>query len=369
MLSLEKNGYSEQEIIKALHSNREISIKYNLLNKYDMNIGQLEIPQYGNNIEMNSLAEIKRIGNFTVKENELNDIDWLNDRIQPVFCLKMPNGFVEWSLGIFLISSPAKMEVKGQIYRNIEAYDSSLILKEDKFDNRYMIRSGTNYIDAITDIINSSFINKVHLIDKGYRLAKDKEFEIGTTKLEAINVLLKEINYTSIFVDENGFFTSGEYILPINKNVDYSYRNNDVSIIYPGAKKELDLFNVPNIWIITATNPESIPLTSKYKNDSIVSMTSTYKRKRNIVKIVKLDNILDQATLDNYTQKIVFEDSQVYEKTIFETALMPHHSYNDLLFIDHSNLGIATNYIETRWTMDLKIGGRMKHECRKVVNI
>lgn len=369
MLSLEKNGYTEQQIIKALHSNREIDIRYNLLNKFDIRIGELTSPQSGNSIEMNSLAEIKRTATFNIKENELNDIDWLNDRIQPIFCLKMPNGFVEWSLGIFLISSPTRHEEYSQIWRTIEAYDSSLILKEDKFDNRYRIVAGTNYVNAIIDILNSGLIRKINIPDNNYLIPTDKEFEIGTTKLEAVNSLLKEINFNSLFVDENGIFTSGPYILPTNRQVEYSYRDNELSIIYPGAVDELDLFNVPNKWIVASSNPERQPLISTYTNNSPVSVTSVYNRQRNIVKYVQLNDILDQNTLDEYTKRLVFQDSQIYKKAIIETALMPHHSYDNLLFLDHSTLGIATNYIETRWKMDLKVGGRMKHECRKVINI
>jgi len=367
LLTLAKSGYTEQEVIKALHSSREIKFKYNLLNKDEVKIGELTTLDNGNIIYVDSLAEIKRTASFVFKENETKDIDFLNDRIQPMFCLKMPNDYIEWSLGIFLLNSPTREENYNDILRKVTAYDSNLILKEDKFDNRYRIAANTNYINAINNIINGAGIRKINIVDNGYTLNKDKEFEIGTNKLEAINALLKEMNYTTLCVDKNGYFISKPYVLPTYLNAEYSYKNDDMSIIYNGAIDELDLFNVPNKWVVTASNPEEIPLTSIYVNNLPSSKTSIYSRGRTITKVKQIDSILNQQKLNEYTKKLAIEDSQVYGRIIFDTALMPHHSYNNILFIDHSDFGISTKYEETSWRMDLSLKGRMNHECRRVV--
>ena len=47
------------------------------------------------------------------------------------------------------------------------------------------------YIDAITAILNSAGIWKINIIYHPGITATDKEFEIGTDKLTAINQLLK----------------------------------------------------------------------------------------------------------------------------------------------------------------------------------
>ena len=49
-----------------------------------------------------------------------------------------PVQWIEWPLGVFLLSSPTRKDENKQIKRSIEAYDSSLILKEDKFIDRYV---------------------------------------------------------------------------------------------------------------------------------------------------------------------------------------------------------------------------------------
>ena len=337
MLDLAVNSYTEKQVKDCLHgrngSRGEVKFRYELLNKEDVKLGELKA-QPGK-VELNSLAEIKRTAVFQVTEQEGQDINWLSDRIRPIFCLQMPDGgWVEWPLGVFLLSSPTRKDENGQIKRSIEAYDGSLILKEDKFTDRYFIPAGTKYTTAVIDILNAAGIWKINILDHPGTLATDLEFEIGTTKLFAVNELLAAINYTSLWVDENGYFVAQPYVLPTGRDPEYEYRTNDLSIIHPGGTEELDLFGVPNLWVRYVSNPDrEIVLRSEYINDLSTSPTSTINRGRTIVDIDSVEDIFDQATLDEYTKRIAYNASQVYGKFNFATALMPHHSYYNCLFV------------------------------------
>ncbi len=370
MLSLKKNGYTEQQVRDQLHSrtgSRTTKFRFDLLNRYNIKIGELTAQPSGT-ITLNSLAQIKRTGQFTFKENEIKDIEWLNDRVQPFLLLKMFDGkWIEWPLGIFLMSSPIRQE-DSKIMRSVDAYDLSLILLEDKFISRYRIAAGTKYIDAIHTILNSAGIWRINITGFNSALNIDKEFEIGVSKLEAVNTLLKEINYTSLWVDENGYFTARPYVLPKKREAEYSYKNNEISVIEPGVSEELDIFNIPNVWVVAVSNPERPALVSTYINDLSTSKTSTINRDRNIVDFREIDDIANQETLDNYVKRIANEANQVYQKFIFSTAVMPHHTYLDCLFIEHSGFGIADKYIEANWTINIG-EGNMQHTCRRVVEI
>lgn len=372
MLNLAVNGYTRQQVINQLHgrsgSRGIVKFRYDLLNRYDVKIGELKA-QPGR-VAMNSLAEIKRTAAFNITEQEGQDIDWLNDRIRPVFCLQMPDGWAEWPLGVFLLSSPTRKDVNKKIKREIEAYDSSLILKEDKFIDRYFLAAGTKYTVAINEILNGAGIWKINIIDHPGTLAVDKEFEIGTTKLFAINELLTAINYTSLWVDENGYFVAQPYVLPSDREVEYEYRTNDLSIIHPGSTEELDLFAVPNQWVRYISDPDrGTVLRSVYTNELSTSKTSTISRGRTIVDINSVDDIFDQATLDDYTKRLAYNASQVYGRFDFSTALMPHHSYYNCLFVEHTDFGVSSKYMESSWSMDLQAGGTMSHSCRRVIQI
>jgi hypothetical protein len=367
MISLAVNGYTKEEVKKQLHTERVVKFRYDLLNRHDIKIGELTVLP-GGFVTMNNLAQIKRTGNFTIKET--GDIDWLNDRVRPVFCLRMPDGgWAEWPLGIFLMSSPTAKFENGERHRQTECYDASLILVEDKFDDRYLVPAGTSYTDEIGSILNGANVWKINIMAHPGVTAVDKEFEIGTSKLTAVNQLLSEINYTSLWVDEYGYFVSRPYVIPSEREAEYEYRNDDLSVVFPGSIHEEDLFSVPNKWVLSASNPEREPLRSVYINDIPSSKTSTISRNRTIVDFREIDDVYDQTTLDDKAKRIAYEASQIYGKFIFETANMPHHSYSDILFIEHTGHGIAAKYSETSWTMTLSHSGRMRHEARRVIHI
>lgn len=359
----------EIDLLHAKYGTREVKFRHDLLNYDESKIGELTC--LGGNVGLNSLAQIKRKGQLKFKENEFKDVDWLNDKVQPFMLLKNDDEWIEYPLGVFLISSPGRKPSSGIIERQAECYDNTLILLEDKFDNRYLIRKGTNYIEAITNIINDAGIWKTNITKSFGTLNVDKEFEIGTSRLEVANELLKELNYTSLWVDEMGYLTSSPYILPELRGVDYSYRDNDMSIIInDSSSEELDLFSVANKFVVVVSNPEiETPLVSRYTNKNPNSITSTINRRRMITDFRQIDDILDQATLDEYTKRIAYEASSVFGKFVFDTAIMPHHSYMNSLFCEHKKLGINNQFIETSWEMELKAGGKMNHNCRRVIQI
>ena len=118
-----------------------------------------------------------------------------------------------------------------------------------------------------------------------------------------------------------------------------------MSIILPDTSiEEMDLFSVANKWVVVATNPEVSTLVSRYTNDNAASPTSTINRKRIIVDYREVDDIASQTILDDYVRRLAYEASNVYGKFIFDTALMPHHSYMDALFCEHSDLRVKNKY-------------------------
>ena len=372
MLSLAQGAYTSQQVRDILHArtgSREVRFRYALLNKYDVEIGTLSSVMEGS-VSQDSLAEITRTARFEMAENEALDINWLTDRIKPYMQIRMPDGaWIEWPLGVFLISSPSRYDGAGSVTRSIEAYDKNLILQEDCFTNRYLIAAGTTYTDAITTIIETAGIWKHNITSSTAALEVAKEFEIGTTKLSAVNELLTELNYSPLYVDANGYTVGAPYVIPTLRETDYSYETDEVSIIEPGATHEEDLFGVPNLWVVTATNPEKSALVSTYTNIRATSPTSTINRGRTIVDYRLISDVFDQTTLDAYVLRLAYEASQIYGRFIFNTALMPHHGHNDMLFINHDGLSVDTKYTEISWDMELKSGGTMRHECRRVIKI
>lgn len=370
MQRIEQGKYTRQQITDCLHfkhGSNLMKFRYDLLDRSERKIGTLDTVASGE-VSMAALAQIKRTSRFVIWDK--GDIDWLNDRIQPFALFRMPDGgWAEWSQGIFLLNTPKRKEQNKLIYRDVEAYDGLQVIKDDKFDERYTVPSGENYITAIITILHDAGITKINLQQTEKTLTTTREFEPGTEKLTAINKLLGELNYTSLWVDEWGYYTASIYKSPQDRAAEYVYRNDEQSIIFPGVEEEVDLFSIPNKWVVTVSNPEQEPLTASYTNENPDSKTSTVSRGRTIVDYRTIENIADQAALDAYVRRLAYNSSQTYTHVPFETAIVPFHGYADVLQLEYSPLAIRTKYSETGWSMPLRAGASMRHEVRRVIAI
>lgn len=394
MLDLSRDGFTHEQIVKALHSsNRQIDFRYELLDynnrkKKDLrNVLSAEVSQ-------NMLANIKRTARFSVTED--SEIDYLNDRIKPYMRLWIPephkrareftfmshvqpvelknnealpkSGWADFPLGIFLLSSPTRMD-KLTVIRDVEAFDLSLILRDDKLTERLAIVEGTLIYDAVVDVLTSAGVELYNIERAEETLTRTIEWEPGTEKYEVVNDLLNMINYTPIHVDENGFFVSYKYRTPSERSADYVYADNALSVMLPEVEEELDLFGVHNVFTVVRTNEEEEPLASTFINDNPNSPTSTVSRGRIISDHREIDDIASQEALDEYVSRIAFEASQIYGRIRFQSALMPFHGYADVLDFSYSSLKISGKYLELSWRMKLEVGGLMEHELRQIVDV
>lgn len=398
MIDLARGGFTNAQIVKALHSaSVKVDFRYELLD--GLNRRKFDLPNVMNaSVDYSSLAQIKRVAKFTLAEVDGLDIDYLNDRIKPYMRVFVPptakksreyafyshvhviesstnegdtqGGWIEFPLGVFLLSSPTRVdEGAGVVRREIDAYDGLAILLNDKFTARHTVVAGTRYYDEVVAILSSAGISTYNLEQTDDVLPRDIEFEPGREKLFAINELLRQINFTQIHVDENGYYVAYKYRTPTERSTDYAYVTDGKSVIFDGASESLDLFDVPNVFTVIRTNEEEAPLVSSYTNDNPNSPTSTVSRGFNIVDFREIDNIADQASLDAYVERVAFEASQVYGRIEFSTALMPFHGYSNVVQFGYDALNIDGKFVELGWTMDLRVGGTMTHEVRQIVDV
>jgi hypothetical protein len=393
MLSLNRDGFTSAQIKLALHHpHRRLDFRYELLNKDGNKLSDLK-NVLSAEVQHQAFATIKRTARFTLRDE--GEINYLSDRIRPIARLYVPDGrtfsafytfysqqfaplideakqskksgWVEFPLGEFLLSSPKRTEDNGQVIREIDAYDGLVILTDDKFVSPYTVPIGTNYVDAVITLLGTAGITKYNIEQTDKVTTKDITFKTGDEKLFAINELLRGINYESIHVDVNGYYTSSYYRSPNDRASEYDYFTDSQSVIFGGYSEELDLFGLPNVWVIDVKeneDDEPAEFTSNYTNDDPESEFSTVNR-WNIVDYRTIDNTADQTTLDNYVQRIAYESMQQFGKIEFDTAVMPFHDYADVYNVYFSDLEISGKYSETSWTMPLEVGGKMKHELRR----
>ncbi|MFC4768747.1 hypothetical protein [Effusibacillus consociatus] len=369
MLSLSRNGYTADDVKKALHAaNRQLAFKYELLDNTNKHKAWLTNVMPGSKVAYNVFNEIKRTATFQIRDD--GSINFLSDRIKPWVLLRMSGGWAEFPKGVFLLSTPKRSAgATSSVFRNIEAYDQLQVLKDDKVEDRYTIVAGTNYITRVKTLLDNAGITLQNLTATDKTLPADRDWEPGTSKLQIINDLLGAINYRSLWFDDDGFAIAQPYVSPTVRASEYTYKTDKESVILPGAEHELDLFKIPNKWVLYVSEADRSPLRSVYTNTNANSPTSTVSRGRIIMADPKQVDAADQTTLDTLVQREAFEASQVYEAVEFETGIMPFHSDSDVFTLEHTKLGISAKFSEVSWEFEFRATAPMKHRIRRVITI
>jgi hypothetical protein len=375
MQPLAQNGYTVDQVkavLHAVHGSRQLSFRFAQLDSSDQfirDVTGLVIAGESTIQTDNQADQIKRSGQFQVKDD--GSINWLKDRIQVFARLIIPGsgiGYVEWPQGVFLLSSPTRKYQGPSKYRDVQAYDKMQILVDSGFTARYVVTEGTNYVTAVKQVLTDAGITKINIDPTTKTLPTWLDWPPDTSRLEVVNTLLKIINFEPLHVDENGYFTSHQYMTPQQRAEEYTYADDHISVIIPGATDTLDYFNVPNQWVGVVSEPDRTYLTYTYTNSNADSPTSTVNRGMTITKYIQV-NAADLDSLQGMVQKQAAQDSQIAHTVNFSTALMPFHSYDDVYHITHSKLGIDTKFEELSWTLPLKAGGEMQHVAKEVVPI
>lgn len=369
MQALARDGYTAEQVRTALHAaNRTLAFRYDLFDSSNNYKGRLTNVLVAS-ISYNSLADIKRTARFSLQDD--GSINFLSDRVKPWARLKMSDGgWAEFPLGVFLLTTPPrKINAAGVITREVEAYDQGQVLVNDKVEDRYVVPASTNYITAVKTLLDGAGITGQNLTATDKTLPTDRDWDPGTPKLKIINDLLGAINYQAIWFNEDGQAVAQPYVSPAVRAAEYTYATDSTSVIFPEAEQSLDLWAVPNKWVLVVSEPDRTALVSTYTNSNAASPTSTVSRGRTIVDYREQQEAADQASLDAKAARIAFEASQVYEHVNFDTAIMPQHSHGDVLTLNFTDLGVSDKYSETAWSLDLKAGARMRHSIRKVVSV
>lgn len=366
MQKLERNGLTAEQVKNALHAKtgiRNVQFRYYII-RNGVRSGLL--PAVSGTVRYSAEDEIQRTASFQFYGE--TGINWLKDQIQPVMEIQAGNVWAEFSLGFFIPSTPTRNTEGRHISYTVESYDRTIFAKEDCITDRAFYPKGTLYLDIVQQLILSSGISDIEVISSNLKLPTDREFDIGTSKLEIINTLLSEINYLPLSINAEGRAVLKPYQEPNADNVSYSYRADQLSVLHSPASSTTDLYNVPNIFLAVVSNPEQEPIKAMYINDNPASELSTVRRGRNIVsQLYKPDAITSQEELDAYIRRIAFDQSQVYEAAAISTALMPIHEGREVLEIRHPELsGI---FEEIGWEMELQSGGNMSHNVRRIVQI
>lgn len=359
--------YTHEQVDKMLRRNREVRYEYIIRDKFNNTIGSLT--DASGSISFDSTTEIMRTCSLKAKKSELLDINLIDERIVPYFCLKTPNNrWIKYALGTFIINPSAQLKNRS-VYISVQGYDLARIALDRKLEDTVTYLAGAVYTSSISNRLGAMYVNYDVVSDTSMVNPTDTEYEIGTSEIQTINSMLNAINYYPLYFDENGLAHAEPYIFPENRKVQLQYSADNQSIIHDGVSLTSNLFEIPNRFIRYTDDSDHEPFRSVVTVTDPTVPSSTVNRGRIITDVQAVDDIATRTALENYTRRAAITASQRAEELIFETVNMPGHGFKNCLQVRCEDMDIEGKYIEYAWSMDLSAGGRMKHQCYKAVTI
>lgn len=285
-------------------------------------------------------------------------INYLTDRIKIWYVIND-----KWySLGEYMMIKPKNKN--GIVSTSI--MDLTVLIQRRRELEPVVFVKGTPYHDVLSYFIIKSGYTKVNIEATDSVLRSDRVFDDTKNRLEWFNEVAKEINYTPLEADENGYFVSRKYRQPTLSNVKHIYRVDKNSIISGEIETEEDFWNTYNVIKCVHSNPSTSLLVSIARNDDPSDPFSTYAIGE-VPLTVKVDNVADKQELDTIATKMLFEQRQITQDVVFTSLINPMHGLNDVIQLFSPNLeGV---FLENGWTIPLKAGSLMTHKMRRLVDV
>ena len=252
----------------------------------------------------------------------VRDLVLTSARLRPVLVIE---GLPEIPLGVFLIAAaPEEWSGTGRIL-SLELLDKATVLDQDSVDATYTVGAGTRILAAVSTVISGAGESITVDTDVTDTLSSAMVWEVGTTKLQIVNELLKALNY-NLRVDGNGSFRATPDVLPADRSLTYELLNvarelvdGEKSIYGKGWSRDQDLFDVPNkVRAVQSASGDVAALTGTYTNTDPDSPFS-YPSRGNRWKTKTLADVETPAGTDS--EVIAFLESVARRSLIAYTSV------------------------------------------------
>lgn len=336
----------------ALHSTRGARLEVYRAELLDHN-GTFKADLYfkDGNVSVNSEHEVKKSATLVLDSDSMSRVDVLRDKIAIHMGVEVNGSMKYWQLGTFRI-----MMCKGQV---LQLADETMLLQQARVREKKVFYKDSLYTDALKWFLISSGITFFDIEPSTITLKADIVIDDSKSKLSWFNYVADQINYLHLYVSNNGYFTSKRYREPRFDRVGYIYAIDEVSVI-KSMSKDVDVWNVPNVFKRTVSRGDMPPLTSVYINDNPTNKFSTTYRGLEICDFATVDLIGTQEELDLLVSRIAIKAQQLEEIVNIETINMPHHDIYDIIQVDDKL------YEEVSYSIPLSNRGSMSHTLRGI---
>lgn len=383
-------------------NNRVIDFGYYLLDSDNSFIKELDTVISGS-VSYDMSSNIKRTAKFELVDD--GTIDFVNNRIMPTVRLRYLSnissgnhhtthdelffnpyhrvdvkdmaildnaelrrrqGWVEYPLGVFVLSSPTRRDSDRLVIRDVDAYDLSYVLDESTLIDPLVIPEGISYMSVVDTLLTSAGIFHTDIERTNQRTQRELEFKEGTDKLSVINELLSQIGYTSISFTSLGVAVAMPLYVALLMKPTHTYSDVRRGNIIKGVKETKTLDGHYNVYKFTRSNEDQPPISYVFVNDNPDDPLSVKNLGREIVYSEIVTDVAEEGSLKSRALMKAMEDSFRHSEIEFDTPIIPNHCCYNIIDFEYSPLDIKGEFMEVKWSFPLKVGGVMSHTLQAI---
>jgi hypothetical protein len=280
----------------------------------------------------------------------------LRDMIRVRYQILAPDGgWLQWVIGLFMWTAPVKEIHEGYTWWSASCPDLSQFLSDDSFHGSISVAQGTDYAAAASTIIQG-FTGPTRLaLDMklpGQVLPAALSWDIGMSRLKAVNDLLVAINYIPVSMRLNTVVAvpRPDYnrTVPIQLFDTVAGR----AIVAGPFNETPDYSGAYNQFLVTTQDPRRIPLSYYYENalpESPISLVNWHPR----LKVINDSSLASAAACQQRALSEAQAAARIY--SALSLALPPWPWFEDLdivqLVYSAQDEGLVShNYLVTAWT-------------------
>lgn len=319
----------------------------------------------GGNVLCDAKAEIKRSLSCTILVED--DVDFLTDQLR----VSMIKDDEKQLVGTFVVTTAPKTKNEYGIETwSIEAYDRTYLVQRKKIESmsEVYVLANAYYTDAIESLLIACGISDFIIEASAARVTTThQDWEIGTSYLQIINELLDEMNYTSLWFDEEGVAHASPYVSPVIREPNFEYRSGSGSIVLSSHTVDDDTFAAANVFMVMIQNLDGEAIYAKAVNDDPTSRLSTVRRGRIAAPVVYLQDTPSQQAAQEYANNLKLKSMISTETATIRTAPEALHEVFDIVAVDVP--GLSGKFEEIGWSIDLDASGLMSHTLRRAIYV
>lgn len=319
----------------------------------------------GGSIRRQMAANIHGTCNLTL----LRELAWESVLVRPFMML---NG-ERWNCGVFSLATPEEPIGETPATFSVQGYDRLYLLDREVGDD-YTVTAATDYRTALLQVFTDAGLSGV-LIDTSaadFDVPVDAEWPlVGTTTspdqtstpvtwLRIVNDLLRAINFSGVWADQDGLFRCHRYIAPSSRGVEFTFDADDprVSIVGEDRRRVSDTWKSPNEWVFIWSNrPGGESNTEGDGRYTVAASPEGLARRGGLVwpKVYKYE-AASQAVLEELGNRRVAEDVRGTTTFKVTTGPFPAAGHNDVFSYVDLAAGGVFKVIARDWSYDLAGG-------------